>query len=458
MSSLSLRQETNQKQNQQLLLSLAMRQAFHVLQMPVVELGEWLKIQVEQNPVLEFLPDESCTEQISCESEENVADENNSDLNPDRDQCKQLKEKRNYQESLWLYQASLFEHMMAQARLTFENAEELKLAETIIGSLDHRGFLAAPLDTVVPQDKLSICRAILEQIQTFEPPGIAAAGVQESLLLQLRLKQKEDTLAYQIIEEHFDDLLHRRIQLLQKKLKRSSEEIINEISGNISPLDPHPGYRFISCPVQMITPDLLLHKQDNVWKIEVNEDHLPHFALAPIYQNALQTNQLAPPETNYIRKQLASGKWLKRIVGRRHQTLKAVARAILKRQQDFLNGDQKILKPMSLQDLSQELSLSESTIARSVANKYLFCPAGLFSLRSFFTHGIATSHGEKVSNHTLRQIMQSLIHNEDKHKPLSDSAISKQIQKTGCPCARRTIAKYRKHLKIPAAAKRKSWN
>ncbi|MES2122233.1 MAG: hypothetical protein V4492_05590, partial [Chlamydiota bacterium] len=223
------------------------------------------------------------------------------------------------------------------------------------------------------------------------------------------------------------------------------------------PLDLHPGYRYYSQPTTALIPDLYFLCWESAWKVEVNASHLPSFHIAGAYVNALSDPELKKNEAFYLRRQIVAGRWLKRIVGKRSQTLRSIGELILKRQLPFFNGEQKGLTPMTMQEAAHELGLNESTIARAVSNKYVSCPQGMFALKSFFSQGLKTSQGKKISNHSLREMLSTMIESEDKLSPLSDEEITLKFRKQGISCARRTIAKYRSMLEISPAHLRKKW-
>ena len=453
MQSISLIQEskTALKQHQQLLVNLAMKQAFHVLQLPMLELSEWLKGEIEANPVLEIdLTHEPLKEGLEEPIKERHVLRNKSQEDLER-------RRKEHQESNLTAPVSLFEHLMGQAPLIFEERQDLNLAELIIGHLNDKGFLDTPLQEIAPTVPLETLQRILSTIQTFDPPGIGARNLAECLLIQLKLKQKGEGLAAKIIELHFDDLIHNRLPYISQQLHIPIKELVNIVDKEIAPLDLHPGYRYFFQPMTVIIPDLLFLSVEGKWQIEVNTSLLPRFQVAPIYINALNDHSMANEEYFYLRRQLAGGRWLKRIVHRRNQTLRGIGELILKKQMTFFNGEKGRLIPMSMQEIAGELNVHESTIARAVANKFVACPHGLFSLKSFFTKGMPAENGQNISTRSLRDILAKTIDNEDKLHPLSDEQLTKHFRKLGLPCARRTIAKYRSSLKIAPASKRRKW-
>ncbi len=455
--SIKQNQETTTKQNQNLLASMAMQQAFHVLQLPVLELSEWLEQEIEQNPVLELElseqgQKENFDEICSVEYDPGPLYESSNATTLELE-----KKRKSYRESLLVYPTSLYEHLYSQARLTFEDPSDLNLAEEILGQLDSKGFFNAPLPEVgSTQDPLRV-RHVISILQTFDPPGVCAQDLQESLLIQLIQAKKTKSTAFLIIQNHFIDLLANKLPQIAKKLGLSPELIQEAIETDISVLSLHPGRAFENSYTSTIVPDIHFEEHQGLWEIKINQTHFPRFRITPAYEKSLTDPSLPKDEKRFFHKHVASGNWLKKIVKRREDILLAISQHLVKKQTAFLGGDQKTLVPMSIQEIAEHIGVHESTVARAISNKYVSCPQGIFSLKSFFTQGLVCQNGQKVSNHTLQQLLSQIIDREDKAKPLSDEEISFQFKKMGIPCARRTVAKYRQKLSIPPAAKRRKW-
>jgi RNA polymerase sigma-54 factor len=431
MSRLFLSLEARVGMRQQQMLTVGMQQALYVLQLPVLELAEWLQAEIEQNPVL--------TTEEENEGEENAvepAEQAELDFEENSFEALEALDSREFfgeiegpkREPEAFYRPSLFEHLMEQARLAFRTGEELKQAEWIIGNLDERGFFTGAEASAV----------ILEKIQSFDPPGIAARSLQESLLIQLRLKGKAEELAYRVVEKHFEDLIHNRLPLVQKSLGCTPEELKAAIHEEIASLNLQPAGCLPSSPLPSLTADLILTKEDESWSVEINDEWLPKFRLVEGASDG---------------KYLAAARWLRRNLEKRQATLKAIAHYLIKTQGAYLSGDSQDLLPMTMEEVGKAVGLHESTIARAVAHKYLSCPRGLVSMRSFFTAALA----EGVSNQAVKHLLEQIIADENKSRPLSDQALSLKIAQKGIPCARRTVTKYRCALKIPSASQRRQW-
>ena len=351
-----------------------------------------------------------------------------------------------------IHHLSLYEHLMVQAEMALSK-EELLVAETLIGNLDSRGFLCTPLSILFNKEELPQAEAVLIKIQGFDPLGIAVPNLKASLLLQLQLKGKEHTLAYMLIDNHFEDLIHNRLPALQKKLSCSNEELHKAVFQEIANLDLHPASRFNFDPIQPISPDLIIMKEEESWQIEVNEEALPAFRIAPMFLNSADSTQ---PEAGYFRKQVASAKWLERILERRRKILKEIGGFLVKRQTLFLSGEAKAPLPLNMHELASALQVHHSTVVRAIAHKYVHCRPGLFPLRSFFTHVKVETEEADISPQQVKEILKQLVEKEDKGSPLSDQALSKHIQRQGISVARRTVTKYRQALRIAPASHRKN--
>lgn len=436
----------NVKQIQRLILSPQMQQALHLLQLPVLELSTMIEEELTQNPLLERGEDELPAE--LSEHQRKKTREYGTDL-------------RSFIENTIAEEESLYEHLISQARETFSNKAEFNIAEWVIGNLDADGLLTVSLEELAALGGFTSEQIlpIIDQIQTFHPPGVGARNLQEALLIQLQSVGKENTLAFRIIEKHYDDVLHNRIPLIAKSFSRPAEEIRRTIANEIAYLDLHPGanqssghYRQV---IQQITPDLIISYQDGSFFIEINDENLPHIHLNQTYLDMLRDSSLPRETRDYISEKISSGKWLIRNLHERNQTLYRIAEELIRTQSSFLSSPKGELIPMTMKEISEKIELHESTVARAVAHKYVSCPRGILSLRSFFTHAYTTDGGENISSETVKGLLREIIATENKHSPLSDEAISGMIKKRGIPCARRTIAKYRQELHIGNTTQRR---
>lgn len=469
---------------QRLIMSAHMQQAILLLQLPLQELESFIESQVVQNPLLEI--GDSETEEQSEEEEkkrkENENDEREVEIDEKDlsilnrldeefrdhfDQTEQAPQKRSAEEEklkTFLEQSyskgpSLQEQLIQQSHESFEGPQELAIAEILIGYIDAFGYLKTPLSEISKLHQLPEIEAkrILAEIQTFEPFGVGAATIQESLLIQLRCLHKEHTLAYEIVCDHYEELLHNQIPIIQKKLRRPFNQIQEAIEKDIAKLNLHPGTHFSTPSAQAIIPDVTLRLDGDRLVVEVERDFIPNLRVNARYLRMLNDPETSLETKRFLKHHYFSARWLVRNLQQRFSTIERVAEALAKKQADFFNNPMGQLTPLTMKTLSEELDLHESTIARTVSNKYLFCPRGLFTLRSFFTNKYESIEGETLSSTTVKEALMDIIAKEDKSSPLSDEKISSALMEKGIPCARRTVAKYRLVEQIGNAQQRKKF-
>lgn len=468
---------------QRLMMSAHMQQALYLLQLPLQELEPFIEEQIVQNPILEMASNEEeesedeleLPERFDEETEVTIDDRDLSilsrleeDFRDHFDQSESLPIKRTseedkfktYLEQSILAEPSLREQLLFQAHDTFETPRELDVAEILIGYIDPCGFLQTPLKEIshlhdIPESELE---TILKAIQTFDPFGVGAANLQESLLIQLRCLNKEKSLAYEIVAHYYDDLLHNHIPAIQRKSKRSYEEIQKAIEEDIAKLDLHPGSHYSSLQVpKAIVPDVTIRQEGDHLIVEVEKEYLPLLRLNHRYLRML-TDESVPKETkHFVKHHLLSARWLVRNLEQRFSTIEKIAQVLSQKQRNFFMHPEGQLHSLTMKMVAEELNIHESTVARTVANKYVYSPRGLFPLRFFFTTKYTTQEGEDLSASTIKETIVDLIAKEDKQHPLSDEKLSHLLQEKGFPCARRTVAKYRLLLQIGNAQQRKKY-
>lgn len=415
------------KQNQKLIMSYAMQRAFMVLQMPILELSNWLESEIEQNPLLEI------TYPQSYQDEDFL-----------------------YRQSLIETKTSLYEHVLREIALHFEDPTERKLATYLAGLLDEKGFLTTPKEEICASQSVSpeLFECVLSRFQQMDPLGLGTRTLREALLIQLRAQSKERTLTYHLIDSHYEDLMSHRFSLLAKKFHLGASKLKTMMRKELRELNFFPGQQFGEGHNPHITPDLYLEKNEDHWEVRMNEDDLPAFQIHTFYLEKLKQDTLGKDDLEFIRRHLASGKWLLRTLDRRKKLLKDIGAYLLKKQIAFLESHSSSPLPMTMREVAHLFEVNESTVTRAIANKYVSCPRGLMKLRDFFTQGIQTEQGT-ISNKQAKDLLLKLVKSENKEVPLSDLVLSEQMMKQGIPCARRTVAKYRKELKIAPAAQRR---
>ncbi len=427
--------------NQKIIANTAMQQAFRVLQLPLPDLSIWIQAQIEQNPLISYeepagtrgtFQEEAISELDFTKKDFSVLENlDNSFISSVF--AEEIKE--NEQEDT---KPSLSSFLMQQAREQIPE-KEWQLAEEVIGNLDERGFVT---DENIPP-------ALLQKLQTFDPPGICARNLRESLLLQLKRQNKEKTLTYQLINLHFSDLLKGRFFILAPLLGLSLKELKKQLKQDFKHLSFNPADLFKETKPSYIIPDVFVTLLPTGWDIQVNTEGLPslHIAYTSVKMGFAG-------EEKYFRSHLAKAKWLLHILARREETLKRITKFIISRQSSFFNGEGGKILPLKMQQVAQELSLHESTIARATLDKYLSTPFGIVPFRHFFSKQLS-ANGAPLSTQAIKEKIKQLVALEDKRNPLSDEKLEKRLKEQKIYCARRTIAKYRKELKILHAAYRR---
>lgn len=470
-------------------MSPQMQQAISLLQMPVAELSTAIESELSQNPVLEYMEEKEDESHLSQVKEETNEATSEKDLTPEEEfsvsdqdfeimqkldeefrdhfaesgsfqkRTQEDEKKQAFLETSITEEASLFERLMDQAIESFDDPEERRCGEAVIGNLDERGFLTTPVEEIAILEgfEVELVEMVLSEVQTFEPFGVGAKDLQESLLIQLRCLKKRKSLAYSIIEQHYDDMLHNRIPAIQKSLNVSPQDISRAIEEEISKLDLKPGVTLSAQKVQYIQVDLTIRQEEEQLIVDLPEDNIPHLRLNSRYLRMLNDKELPEETKEYIKQRVLSGKWLMRNINQRNETIVRIAEYLIKAQRNFFLNPDGELAPLTMKTVAEELELHESTIARAVSNKYIDTPRGILPLRSFFTNSFTTDTGKNISSNTVRDQLLEIVKNEDKSSPLSDAAISQLLQDKGIPCARRTVAKYRRELNLGTASQRKSY-
>ena len=467
-----------QKQTQTLILAPQLRQSLKILQAPALELRSAILEELQSNPLLEEMPmegvsiEEKASEPASSESSsESAQDERKEmDFTDDFQILNQLSEdwkehfsqennnsvytsedaerRQHFFDSL-VSETSLQQHLMEQADLLDMEAETFQAVEYLVGSIDDKGFLSTKPGDIALMANLPFRTVIKahELLKTFDPAGIGCMNLQECLVQQLKLKGRGDSLAVKIIQKYYDLLLRRRIPDMARKLNASIDEIQSAIE-EIANLDPAPGRRFSEDTNRVITPDVKVFKDDGEFQITLNSDYIPKLRLSNTYKELIAKGSLNSKEKEYVQDKMRSGKFLINSIEQRQQTIERITREILKHQAEFFEEGVSKLRPLTMNQIAQEVGVHETTVSRAIANKYIETPFGIFDFKYFFTPGYKSKDGKSVSNTSIKEIISRLIEEEDSSKPLSDQEIVNTLAKQEFKIARRTVAKYREEMGI----------
>lgn len=472
----TLKQELGLKQQQK--LSPLQIQTIKLIELPIQELEQRVRKELEENPVLEDSPAEKEDEGDASEGE-TEGDVSLSDLDAD-DPIPSYKLKvNNYgkderpEYNTFSVKPSFTQSLMEQLGYRELTERQRSIAAFIVGSLDDDGYLRRDLDSLV--DDLAFRAGIetdrkeveqmLAVVQEFDPAGVGARDLRECLLLQLRTMPKtpDVTTAQKILTDYFQDFSNRHFQKIMSKLNLSETDM-KAAMGRIVKLNPAPGGQIddsYNDKAQQIVPDFKLDLVDGNLVLTMPRFSLPELRVNKKYADILMdaanssTRQKKEAAT-FVKQKIDSAKWFVEALKQRHNTLLTTMQAIIDYQHDyFMDGDESHLRPMVLKDISDRTKFDISTISRVVNSKYIETHFGIFSLKYFFSEGLENKEGEEVSTRKLKKVLQECVDAEDKHKPLTDDQLVKEMEARGYNVARRTIAKYRGQLGIATARLRK---
>ncbi len=453
-----------QNQSLQQTLSPQMRQSLKMLQAPTTELQQLLSQAIEINPVLEL--DASLE---SLDADNNSIDERiDEDWDDDwREQAiterrnvgdvAEAQAKRDFFFDSIVAPTTLAEHLLRQLSSSDATKEVKDAAECLIGNLNSRGFLDAPLTDIAIESHVNIdhLERAKHLLHRFDPPGIAAIDVRESLLIQLETIGMASSVEYEIIDGYLSELASNQYTTIGKALGLDEEEVA-KAAQRIAELDPSPGSAFDGTQNPHIQADLIASRDENgEWTISANDGFLPKLSINREYKDLLASHGIGKEARNFLRENLRDARTMIRSLEQRQHTLLMIGHEIAKRQQKVLSQGLTALQPMTMNDVAQVLDLHATTISRAVGGKYLRCPAGLLELRSFFTSGYERADGSTISNTKVKARIKDLVDAEDPKKPLSDNAIVKILAKEDMKLARRTVAKYREQLNIAPTHQRR---
>lgn len=355
---------------------------------------------------------------------------------------------------------TLREHLLAQLGEMPLAGRDRALVSLLIEELDDDGYLTTGLDTLagelpaeldVVEDELSVALRLLQQ---FDPAGVGARSLPESLTLQLA-RLPEDTeglsLARAIVADHLA-LLGAHDYTRLKKLLATDDDALRTAQALIAGLNPRPAGDFGGDDTHYVTPDVTVRKRRGRWVAELNAGAVPHLRINQMYARMLSENRHSAGD---LSARLQEARWLIKNIQQRFDTILKVSEAIVERQQAFFEQGEVGMRPMILRDIADELGLHESTVSRVTSQKYLLCPRGLFELKYFFGSALETDNGQECSATAIKARIRQLLDAENPAKPLSDSAIADELGRQGIQVARRTVAKYREAMQIPPVNQRK---
>ncbi len=467
-----MKQHITASQTQQLSLTPQLRQALAILQMSAAELEAEIANAIESNPLLERHEDgsrgeapESDSPQTTHESPDESDWESGAD-DFDTDQGEWESRQHNASDDdentpidRHVAEESLREHLQWQLRLSSLGPRDMQIGLALIDAIAEDGYLRESLDNIaaalapeIEADEEEIL-AVLHLIQHFDPLGVASRSLGECLDLQLAVlpESNEVTLARRICREAIERLPKLGAEGIAREFSCDKSTVEAAITL-LRTLDPKPGTRIggISHD-EYILPDAVIWRQKGLWRAALTAQAKPPIGINRDYER--MAAEIAGSDGQYLKGRLQEARWLLRSIEQRGDTLMRILHCLIREQSAFLEFGQQALRPLTLREVAQKLELHESTISRAIARKYVRTPRGTLALRDFFSFGI-DNNGVEASSTAIQSMIRDLIAAENPRKPLSDAALTRQLETAGIPIARRTVAKYREALGIPASHER----
>ncbi len=479
---------------QELKINPRLYQAMDLLYMPLLDLQNHLKQELLNNPFLDMIePDEEDEEGEEGEVQEESANETEAEKAEKEEKSeidweeilldgfdaggrREEHEEREYYEPVTVDTRDLADHLRDQVTLLDLNGRQMYLAEEFIGNINEDGYLACGLEKIVEGVNESVQKVVEENdrevsdlplytmveaeemlrvVQSLDPPGVAARDLRECLMLQLREAGLEHSVPFRLVRDCFDELIAHRWSEISKKFGISPADV-QKAADEIAKLDPKPGLVYSDASDNYIIPDLIVDKIDGKYFVFLNDANLPRLKLSKAYQEIARDKKKFDGENKeFISNKLNSANWMIQAIEQRRQTMLKVMNYIVDRQREFFEKGVQFLKPLTLREVAEVISMHESTVSRVTNEKFVQTPRGVLPLKFFFSSGLSTTAGEDVSARGIKAQIQKLVADEDSKHPLTDQAIVNILKETGVQIARRTVAKYRDQLGVLSARMRK---
>ena len=475
---------------QDLRINPRLYQAMDLLYMPLLDLEQHLKQELLGNPFLEMVEPEEEVQAPAAEQqqqEKKAEKEKSGDDEPDWESILlddrtehgvpsgTFSDAREYVEPVTVEGKDLIDHLREQTRMLDLSPRQQLLAEEFLGNIGEDGYLQADLEQIakganqlleeheaeseldlnVPAYTAAEAEQMLRIIQQLDPPGTGARNLRECLLLQLEHHKRTDSLVYRLVKEAYDDLIAHRWSDLGKRFGLAPEEV-QRAADELARLDPKPGLQHSAGNDAYIIPDLIVDKIDDKYLVFLNDSGLPRLRISKTYQEIARDKKKYDNESKeFINQRLNSANWMIQAIEQRRQTMLKVMNFIVDRQRDFFDKGIDHLKPLTLREVADVISMHESTVSRVTNEKYVQTPRGLLPLKFFFSSGLSTTTGEDASARSIKSQIQKLVDDEPEKAPLTDQQIVEMFERKGVKIARRTVAKYRDQLGILPARMRK---
>lgn len=449
-------------------------QSLKMLQMPLLQLEQTLRTELVTNPMLEEIdeldtepentleaPEQDLTSPDKTESAED-AKINWEDYPFEDDEGYRIREPREEDDDRMEGTAAggenLYDHLTQQLAFLKLSEQEQLIGDYIIGNINPDGYLTITVPEMAAEMKVEAAKIeeVLRIIQRFDPTGVGARDLRESLLIQMREKGMEGTLVWRIVDEHLSDLEKKSILQIARLMSVPVEKV-QKAMETIKGLSPYPAYGRFATPASSVMPDLVVDRIGDDFIVYHNDRNLPRLRVNPGYKDLIKRGSSTSKDTrDYIKQKLEQARWLLNAINQRRSTMIRVMEAIVDEQREFFDKGPAFLKPLIMEDIAQKVGMNVATISRVSNGKYVQTPIGVFEIKYFFNAGIASQDGgEEIAKRNVKQRLEEIIRAEDPEHPLSDQEIFQKLNESGVKLARRTVTKYREELHIKPARFRK---
>lgn len=473
------------KVSNSLSLTPQLQQAIRLLQLSSLELEQEVQLQLESNPLLEKVEEDTSAPSLDDIQKEQTTTDLTHELNADHlpndlpvdtdwddvyTHQSTAMEMPDFEEREDNRQGhnTLKDHVLEQVNLLHFSQVDRLIAYCIVDALDDKGFLDESLEEIqqavqhlleqmdyeeeVELDEIAV---VLKHIQRLDPLGVGARSLVECLFIQLDVLPNHTPARQEalMLLKHYELLITNDLNRLIKQTGFKVEQLKLGIEL-LKTLQAYPGLAFENKESEYQIPDVVVSKKNETWHVQLNPDVVPKLRVNSFYANMIRRADQSA-DNQYLRNQMLDAKNFIKSVDERHKTLLKVATCIVEHQRAFLEIGAEGMKPLVLRDVAEEVELHESTVSRVTTNKFLLTPRGLFELKYFFSSHVGTTTGGEASSTAIRAKIKKLIADENPRKPLSDNSLAKLLNDDGIDVARRTVAKYRESLHIPASSDRK---
>ncbi|MBN1972898.1 MAG: RNA polymerase factor sigma-54 [Sedimentisphaerales bacterium] len=478
---------------QHMKLAPHMIQSMEILQLPILALQERIEHEINSNPVLEMVePGNSEETETTVQESTPEIEEKDLVVSTDNDKVKDFERLENLDDDFKEYMSqsgsmrqriyndepdkklealnntaapsqSLHDYLLEQWRMIEANEPVKTAGAAIIDYIDEKGFLTVRLEQLHNKDKheftIDDLNNALAFVQKLEPTGVGARDLKECLLIQMSQGSRDMSFESKLISEHMEELLENKLPDIAKKMN-CDIEAINHAIENMSKLDFSPGLQIGQDRNHPIIPDIIVEASEvpGQYLVRLADTNLPHLKISNYYSKMVKDETVNEKTRKFLQENMRSAQWIMDAIEQRKNTLLKVAQTVVKYQKDFFDKGQLYLHPLPMSKVADDVGVHIATVSRAVSGKYIQCSWGILPLRKFFSGGMEDTDGNAVSWEAIRGKLQQIIDEEDKSKPLSDDLIKKKLAEAGIDgLARRTVAKYRKLMNIPAARFRKKY-